>query len=134
MVYNQILTASCIEQLYNEEVHDLLSSDNTKLQIHESKESGVYVAGLREEIVTSPEQVLSLLEEGERFRHFGETKMNKNSSRSHTVFRMVRPKLAATFALWPCKSSPCICYRVLRHYLKLSARILVLVAGIEWTQ
>ncbi len=34
-------------------------------------------------------QVMELLEAGERFRHFGETKMNKQSSRSHTVFRMV---------------------------------------------
>lgn len=34
-------------------------------------------------------QVLELLDSGERHRHFGETKMNKNSSRSHTIFRMV---------------------------------------------
>ena len=60
------------------------------LQIHESKEAGVYVAGLQEDIVTSPEHVLQLLEEGERCRRTGETKMNKNSSRSHTMFRMVR--------------------------------------------
>ncbi len=77
-------------QLYNEEVNDLLSTDSTKLQIHESKESGVYVAGLREDIVTSVEHVLQLLEEGERSRHVGETRMNKNSSRSHSIFRMVR--------------------------------------------
>lgn len=77
-------------QLYNEEVHDLLSSDQTKLQIHESKESGIYVAGLREDIVTSAEHVLQLLYSGEKLRHFGETKMNKTSSRSHTIFRMVR--------------------------------------------
>ena len=77
-------------QLYNEEVNDLLAQDNTKLQIHESKESGIYVAGLREEIVTSVEHVLQLLEEGDRLRHVGETKMNKNSSRSHSIFRMVR--------------------------------------------
>ncbi|KAK2080136.1 hypothetical protein QBZ16_002532 [Prototheca wickerhamii] len=32
---------------------------------------------------------MPLLEEGERHRHVGETKMNKNSSRSHTIFRMV---------------------------------------------
>ena len=70
-------------QLYNEEVNDLLAQDNTKLQIHESKESGIYVAGLREEIVTSVEHVLQLLEEGE-------TRMNKASSRSHSIFRMVR--------------------------------------------
>lgn len=35
------------------------------------------------------QQVLELLDSGERHRHFGETKMNKNSSRSHTIFRMV---------------------------------------------
>ena len=77
-------------QLYNEEVHDLLSTDQTKLQIHESKENGIYVAGLREDIVTSAEHVLDLLYSGEKLRHFGETKMNKTSSRSHTIFRMVR--------------------------------------------
>jgi centromeric protein E len=77
-------------QIYNEEVNDLLGSDNSKLQIHESRESGVYVAGLREDIVTSADHVLQLLEEGELARHTGETKMNKNSSRSHTIFRMVR--------------------------------------------
>ena len=57
--------------------------------MHETKEAGVYVAGLREDIVSSPEQVMELLEGGERHRHCGETRMNKNSSRSHTVFRMV---------------------------------------------
>jgi centromeric protein E len=76
-------------QLYNEEVNDLLSPGSTKLPVHESKEAGIYVAGLREDIVTSPEQVLSLLEEGESNRHTGATKMNERSSRSHTVFRMV---------------------------------------------
>ena len=35
-------------------------------------------------------QVLELLAGGEAHRHFGETKMNVNSSRSHTLFRMVR--------------------------------------------
>jgi len=35
-------------------------------------------------------QVLQLLEEGESNRHVGSTKMNDTSSRSHTVFRMVR--------------------------------------------
>ncbi len=48
----------CPRQLYNEEVNDLLAPENTKLPIHESKENGIYVCGLREDIVTSPEQVL----------------------------------------------------------------------------
>ena len=34
---------------------------------------------------------MGLLARGEKARHFGETKMNVNSSRSHTVFRMVPP-------------------------------------------
>ena len=63
--------------------------ENSKLQIHESKEAGVHVAGLREEIVTGADHVLELLSTGEAARHIGETKMNKASSRSHTVFRMV---------------------------------------------
>ncbi|GAX77261.1 hypothetical protein CEUSTIGMA_g4707.t1 [Chlamydomonas eustigma] len=76
-------------ELYNEEVNDLLAPENMKLPIHESKENGIYVCGLREDIVTSPEQVLALLEEGENNRHVGSTKMNEKSSRSHTLFRMV---------------------------------------------
>lgn len=47
------------------------------------------VAGLHEECVTYPEAVLQLLARGEAHRHFGETKMNVKSSRSHTIFRMV---------------------------------------------
>ena len=49
----------------------------------------VQVAGLHEECVTCPEAVLQLLAGGEAHRHFGETKMNVKSSRSHTIFRMV---------------------------------------------
>ncbi len=84
-----------LTQLYNEEVNDLLAPASLKLPIHESKESGVYVAGLREDIVTSAEQVLALLDEGEANRHIGATRMNEGSSRSHTVFRMVRSKTAS---------------------------------------
>lgn len=76
-------------EIYNEEINDLLSLENQKLPIHESLERGVYVAGLREEIVNSAEQVLDLIKLGEENRHFGETNMNARSSRSHTIFRMV---------------------------------------------
>lgn len=54
------LLAACLidrAQLYNEEVHDLLAPKQMKLPIHESRENGVYVCGLREDIVTSPNQV-----------------------------------------------------------------------------
>ncbi|KAG2687333.1 hypothetical protein I3760_09G046500 [Carya illinoinensis] len=76
-------------EIYNEEINDLLAPEHRKLQIHESLERGIYVAGLREEIVASPEQVLDLMEFGESHRHIGETNMNLYSSRSHTIFRMI---------------------------------------------
>ncbi|KAK7383246.1 hypothetical protein VNO78_28920 [Psophocarpus tetragonolobus] len=76
-------------EIYNEEINDLLVVDNQKLQIHESLERGVFVAGLKEEIVNNAEQVLNLIKAGEANRHFGETNMNVRSSRSHTIFRMV---------------------------------------------
>ncbi|KAK7267150.1 hypothetical protein RIF29_19814 [Crotalaria pallida] len=76
-------------EIYNEEINDLLAPEHRKLQIHESQERGIYVAGLREEIVASPEQVLDLMEFGESHRHIGETNMNLYSSRSHTIFRMI---------------------------------------------
>ncbi|KAL6846556.1 hypothetical protein ACP4OV_024004 [Aristida adscensionis] len=76
-------------EIYNEEINDLLVPEHRKLQIHESIERGIYVAGLREEIVTSPEQVMDFMSFGESHRHIGETNMNIYSSRSHTIFRMV---------------------------------------------
>ncbi|TKY58157.1 Centromere-associated protein E [Spatholobus suberectus] len=76
-------------EIYNEEINDLLAPEHRKLQIHENLERGIYVAGLREEIVASPEQVLDLMEFGESHRHIGETNMNLYSSRSHTIFRMI---------------------------------------------
>ncbi|GAB4851741.1 hypothetical protein Ancab_031143 [Ancistrocladus abbreviatus] len=76
-------------EIYNEEINDLLAPEHRRLQIHESLERGIFVAGLREEIVASPEQVLDLMNFGESHRHIGETNMNTYSSRSHTIFRMI---------------------------------------------
>ena len=47
-------------EIYNEDIKDLLAPGEQKLQVHESRESGVYVAGLREEIASSPSQVMDL--------------------------------------------------------------------------
>ncbi|KAL5708553.1 hypothetical protein ACHQM5_019338 [Ranunculus cassubicifolius] len=76
-------------EIYNEEINDLLAPEHRKLQIHENIERGIFVAGLKEEIVAAPEQVISLMEFGESHRHIGETNMNLYSSRSHTIFRMI---------------------------------------------
>eukprot|EP00899_Mesostigma_viride_P025541 jgi/Mesvir1/6171/Mv00864-RA.2 len=76
-------------EIYNEDINDLLVPKSTKLQVHETIERGVFVAGLREEIVTCAQDVMALMTQGEENRHFGKTNMNEASSRSHTIFRMV---------------------------------------------
>ncbi|XVE95776.1 hypothetical protein REPUB_Repub02eG0129000 [Reevesia pubescens] len=89
VVDREFLLRMSYMEIYNEEINDLLAPEHRKLQIHESIERGIYVAGLREEIVASPQQVLDLMEFGESHRHIGETNMNLHSSRSHTIFRMI---------------------------------------------
>ena len=44
----------------------------------------------KEEVVISMEQALAMMGAGEARRHIGSTDMNDASSRSHTIFRMVR--------------------------------------------
>ena len=56
---------------------------------------GVYVSPLKEEIVTSPKQVMKIIQKGESNRHFGSTDYNEHSSRSHTIFQMV-----GSFLFW----------------------------------
>ena len=47
------------------------------------------MCGLREEIVTCPEDVFALLDSRDAKRKVGSTGTNKTSSRSHFVFRLV---------------------------------------------
>ena len=102
-------------EIYNEVIYDLLASNtrstpyrttSTKsiqsqssqhstiqppsvIRIFESKNEGVVIRGLKEEIVTSQEQVLALLAAGEKRRQTGSTASNKQSSRSHSIFRLI---------------------------------------------
>lgn len=97
-------------EIYNEAIVDLLapqvtqkpmmvnaSSSNVRqippapstIRIFESKNEGVQIRGLKEEIVTSPEDVFALLALGERRRQTGCTSMNRKSSRSHSIFRLI---------------------------------------------
>ncbi|KMZ65355.1 hypothetical protein ZOSMA_324G00090 [Zostera marina] len=88
-VNREFLVRISYMEIYNEDINDLLVPDHRKLQIKESIERGHFVAGLSEEIVTTRQQVLDLMEFGESHRRFGETSMNLYSSRSHTIFRMI---------------------------------------------
>lgn len=62
------------------------SSSSSALRIMEQPSSGrVTIAGLREEIVTEPAQVMELLTKGQAARHQAATDWNERSSRSHCV-------------------------------------------------
>ncbi|CAL8312485.1 unnamed protein product [Lota lota] len=78
-------------EIYNETVTDLLvdSWKRKPLEVRETLNKNIYVADLTEELVTSPAQALSWVRKGEKNRHYGKTKMNERSSRSHTIFRMI---------------------------------------------
>uniref|UniRef100_A0A8C5T471 Centromere protein E n=1 Tax=Malurus cyaneus samueli TaxID=2593467 RepID=A0A8C5T471_9PASS len=78
-------------EIYNETITDLLCDSRKKkpLGIREDVNRNIYVEDLIEEVVVSPEQVMEWIRKGERNRHYGETKMNEHSSRSHTIFRMI---------------------------------------------
>jgi centromeric protein E len=83
-----LLRVSYLE-VYNEQVRDLLEDDAEDLEIHEDKKRGFFVKDMREVIVTSVADALTLLAEGEDRRHFGRTNANEMSSRSHVIFRVV---------------------------------------------
>jgi kinesin family member 11 len=79
-------------ELYNEELCDLLSSDDSaKIRIFDdvSKKGSVIVQGLEEIPVRSKNDVYKLLAKGQERRKTAATLMNAQSSRSHTVFSIL---------------------------------------------
>ncbi|WWC70146.1 uncharacterized protein I206_104093 [Kwoniella pini CBS 10737] len=88
-----LLRVSYIE-IYNETLRDLLNfkkgplKDDEKPAIHYAK-GKVYVDPLVEEIVSTPQDVIDLLEKGNAQRRVGATDWNERSSRSHCVFTIV---------------------------------------------
>ena len=82
-------------QIYNEVISDLLKVDRTSLQIREDKKKGVFVEGLSEWAVRSPNEIYSLMQKGALSRATATTKMNDLSSRSHAVFIIIVEQMTA---------------------------------------
>ena len=76
-------------QIYNETCSDLLRPERTNLPVRESAKKGIFVEGLSEWGVRSPEEVDELMEMARKSRATAETKLNETSSRSHSIFRIV---------------------------------------------
>jgi kinesin family protein 15 len=77
-------------EIYNETVYDLMNPYNTSsITIREDISRGmVYVDGLLEEYVSSADEAIGVFLRGEQNRHVGETSMNRESSRSHSIFTL----------------------------------------------
>ncbi|KAJ5121013.1 uncharacterized protein N7515_008974 [Penicillium bovifimosum] len=77
-------------ELYNEELRDLLSyDDSTKLKIFENEKKGGHstmVQGMEETYIDSASSGIKLLQSGSHKRQVAATKCNDLSSRSHTIF------------------------------------------------
>ncbi len=81
-----LLRCSYLE-IYNEGIHDLLDySPDKKLELKEDPQKSVYVKGLTTVIVHSVPDIKKTMDNGAANRHTAETMMNKESSRSHSLF------------------------------------------------
>ncbi|XP_010525678.1 PREDICTED: kinesin-like protein KIN-12D [Tarenaya hassleriana] len=76
-------------EIYNEQITDLLDPCSTNLQLREDIKEGVYVENLTEYEVQSVQGILKLISQGSLNRRVGATNMNRESSRSHSVFTCV---------------------------------------------
>ncbi|KAI4456343.1 kinesin-related [Holotrichia oblita] len=79
------VTMSYLE-LYNEQIRDLLNPASGYLELREdSRGRNIQVAGLSEISTTSTNEVMLLLQKGNKARTVEPTAMNKTSSRSHAL-------------------------------------------------
>ncbi|KAL3144137.1 hypothetical protein ABBQ32_003927 [Trebouxia sp. C0010 RCD-2024] len=77
-------------EIYNESVYDLLNASGEDLDLHlKPHTEEVYVRGLSWEEVKTVEDTARLLLRGQQNRHTAATNMNRESSRSHSVFTCV---------------------------------------------
>ncbi|KAI8554401.1 hypothetical protein RHMOL_Rhmol05G0095900 [Rhododendron molle] len=76
-------------EIYNEQICDLLDPSSTNLLLREDTQKGVYVDNLSEFEVQTVGDILKLLSQGSSNRKVASTNMNRESSRSHSVFTCV---------------------------------------------
>lgn len=81
--------------VYNEELHDLLSPRTSiksfsRLELRENpRSSGVHITNLTWKNVSSIDECIKYKRLGDLARTMGSTQMNRDSSRSHTMFSLL---------------------------------------------
>ena len=73
-------------EIYNEEVRDLLGNKDKKLDIREDPKKGTFLKDLTYVNIKNSNDIEKCLEKGNKNRHVGQTSMNDQSSRSHSLF------------------------------------------------
>ncbi|EAR88837.1 kinesin motor catalytic domain protein (macronuclear) [Tetrahymena thermophila SB210] len=81
----QFLVHVSFLELYNEEIQDLLSTKNKKLELREKAETGVFVKDLTSFLVQNEQELNDKFQQGILNRKVGQTKMSSCSSRSHSI-------------------------------------------------
>lgn len=81
-----LIRASYLE-IYQEEIRDLLSKDQSKrLELKERPDTGIYVKDLSSFVTKSVREIEHVMNVGNQNRSVGATDMNEHSSRSHAIF------------------------------------------------
>lgn len=75
-----------VVEIYMERIQDLLDIKNNNLQIREDKKKGVFIEGLKEQLVSTKDEVMKYINIGINNRAVGATNMNEHSSRSHSLY------------------------------------------------
>ena len=79
-------------EVYKEHIQDLLAPPTDQppppVRLFEGSNGQLQIRGIREIVVTSPEQVFTILADGESRRHVNATHSNTHSSRSHVLVRI----------------------------------------------
>jgi hypothetical protein len=91
----KFLVRASYMQIYNEVISDLLEPPNpalgsrSSLAVRHTPQRGVYIDGLSEWVVRTPEDVYGLIAKGTALRATSATKLSELSSRSHAIFTIV---------------------------------------------
>lgn len=93
-------------EIYNEAIRDLLGPDQKiKLDVKEDPKKGIFVKDLTTSIVRGIDDISKMMKIGGSRRIVGKTKMNDESSRSHSIFTIyienaVRLQVKFPFVIW----------------------------------
>uniref|UniRef100_A0A8C6S563 Kinesin-like protein n=1 Tax=Neogobius melanostomus TaxID=47308 RepID=A0A8C6S563_9GOBI len=84
----QYLVRASYLEIYLEEIRDLLDPNhaNTRLELRENPDTGVYVRDLTSCVCKSIKEIEEVMNMGNQVRAVGATDMNEHSSRSHALF------------------------------------------------